>query len=109
MSETTVCGGCGGPFEQSGRGRPRKFCPSCSPADPVAATAAWRKRTGYSERRSAERFAARPERECGICGEPFKALGSQLYCGRRCAKRAENRRYRASVRERRLSTTGGTR
>lgn len=105
---TTVCEGCGDPFEQSGKGRPRRFCVVCSPADPVAATAAWRTRTGHSERRTAARFEARPERECDVCGELFKALGSQLRCSRRCMKRAENRRYRAKVRERRLSTTGGT-
>jgi len=40
-----TCPSCGATFDRStGRGKPRRFCPACSPSDPAACTRAWRAR-----------------------------------------------------------------
>ena len=88
------CQDCGATFEQSGQGRPRKFCLECSPRDPAALNRAWRERN-REELAARRRRPALAPRVCTECGETFEpGQPRQVYCKRRCYKRAENRRRR---------------
>lgn len=57
-----TCGKCGEEFEPRRMGRPRKFCPMCTPRtdeDRAAARAHWAR--VYSERESVRQAAAREQ------------------------------------------------
>jgi hypothetical protein len=57
-----ICEDCGTSLVRSGRGRPRRFCLVCSPADPLGATTAWRARhPEYTEAYNASRRIPRDQ------------------------------------------------
>jgi hypothetical protein len=65
-----ICEECGAPFERNARGRPRRFCGTCS--SPAAAARRWKaenpdRRDAYN----ASRRAVRVAKTCVVCGELF--------------------------------------
>lgn len=72
MDKATICP-CGAVVEpRPGRGRPRKFCSSCSRVD---------------LRRRYEKVARK--RSCQMCGESFEGIASARYCSNSCHQRTK--------------------
>ena len=67
------CETCGTTFEQTGRGRPRRWCAECSPP-----------RLGYAP-------APLRAMTCRGCGVEFQATHSRWYCSRKCSNSARRR------------------
>lgn len=79
----TTCALCGAVFPQSGLGRPRKYCPGCTP----------RRQLGYrSPSYGGKRKGNPPERQCSVCKVSFQpAQWTQHLCSVAC----RNRRHRS--------------
>lgn len=86
------CAACGAPLEpRSGPGRPRSYCVTCSPTEPVARNAAWRARNRdaiNSRRRERHPRQGPTVARCARCGHTYAARDPRhRYCSRYCARR----------------------
>lgn len=96
MTAEVVCSSCSKVFARSpGRGRPRLYCPTCSPSEKVANTRAWRERNRVpilAKRRAEYVPQPHPTRPCIECGRDFTMRTSQaLYCSTACRFRPRDR------------------